>query len=123
LEHEKDEDVIISLPVRKSKISSVEGGIARLHFSHMKMFEEDDQHMVVLKNGKKDKVVRIVSDRLAPKNVIILRAGDMEDLELEDGDIVDIEPYHKLTDELKETWQKFVSRFKKSDEDEEIEGD
>jgi len=123
LEHEKDEDVIISLPVKKSRISSVDGGIARLHSSHMEMFEEDESHMVVVRYGKKDKVVHLVSDRFAEKNVIILRPGDMEDLEVDEGDMVDIEPYHKLKDELKETWQKFASRFKRKDEDEEEEGD
>ena len=122
MENERDEEVIISLPVKKSKISSVEGGIARLHSSHMEMFEEEEKHMVILKHGKKDKVVHIVSDRLAQKNVIILRSGDMEDLDVEEGDMVDIEPYHKLTDELKDTWNKFVSRFRKKEQEEE-EGD
>jgi len=123
LEPEKAEDVIISLPVKKSRIASVDGGIARLHSSHMDMFEEDESNMVVVRYGKKDKVVRLVSDRFAPRNVIILRPGDMEDLDVNEGEMVDIEPYHKLKDELKETWHKFASRFKKKDEDEEEKGD
>ncbi|MGA1792445.1 MAG: hypothetical protein ACMUHM_00685 [Thermoplasmatota archaeon] len=123
MEQEKDEEVIISLPVKKSSISSVDGGIARLHTSHMDMFEDEESHMVIVRYGKKDKVVRLVSDRFAPKNVIILRQGDMEDLEVDEGDAVDIEPYHKLKDELKETWEKFASRFRKKDEDEEEKGD
>ena len=47
----------------------------------------------------------------------------MEDLDVEEGDVIDIEPYHKLTDELKERWDKFISRFKKSDEDEDEGGE
>lgn len=117
--YENDDEVVLKLPVRKSKISSVEGGIARIHSSHMEVFEEEDEdHMVVLKHGKKDLVVRIVSDRLAPRDTITLRSGDMEDLDVTEGDIVDVEPYHKLTDELKEKWNKFISRFKKKDEEE-----
>jgi hypothetical protein len=81
--------------------------------------EEDEEHMVVLKFGKKDLVVKIVSDRLAPTDTITLRSGDMESLEVKEGDIIEIEPYHKLTDELKEKWDKFISRFKRKDEEEE----
>lgn len=116
---DNDEDVVLRLPVRKSRISSVEGGIARIHSSHMDIFEDDEEHRVVLKHEKKDIVVVLVSDRLAPKDTITLRGGDMEDLEIEEGDLVEIEPYHKLTDELKETWDKFISRFKRKDEEEE----
>ncbi len=116
---DNDEDVVLRLPVRKSRISSVEGGIARIHSSHMDIFEDDEEHRVVLKHEKKDIVVVLVSDRLAPKDTITLRGGDMEDLKIEEGDLVEIEPYHKLTDELKETWDKFISRFKRNDEEEE----
>jgi hypothetical protein len=119
LAKDNDEDVVLRLPVRKSRISSVEGGIARIHSSHMDIFEEEEEHRVVLKHEKKDIVVILVSDRLAPKDTITLRGGDMEDLEIEEGDLVEIEPYHKLTDELKETWDKFISRFKRKDEEEE----
>jgi hypothetical protein len=118
LANEIDDRIVLKLPVRKSKISSVEGGIARLHSSHMEMFEDDEEHRVVLKHEKKDIVVILVSDNIAPKGVITLRSGDMEDLGIEEGDIVEIEPYHKLTDELKETWEKFISRFKKKEEEE-----
>lgn len=114
-----DEDVVLRLPVRKSKISSVEGGIARVHSSHMDIFEDDEEHRVVLKHGKKDIVVILVSDRLAPKDSITLRSGDMEDLDIDEGEMIDIEPYHKLTDELKETWNKFIAKFKRKDEEEE----
>ena len=118
--YENDEEVVLKLPVRKSKIFSVEGGIARIHSSHMDVFDEDDEdHMVVLKHGTKDLVVRIVSDRLAPKETITLRSGDMEHLEVKEGDIVEVGPYHKLTDELKDKWEKFISRFKRKDEEDE----
>jgi hypothetical protein len=121
--NENDEEVVLKLPVRKSMISSVEGGIARIHSSHMDMFEEDEEHRVVLRNDKKDIVVILVSDRLAPKDTITLRTGDMEDLDVDEGDIIEIEPYHKLTDELKERWTKFISRFKKSEEEEDEGGE
>lgn len=118
--NENDEDVVLRLPVRKSKISSVESGIARLHSSHMDVFEEENEgQMVVLRHDKKDLVVKIVSDRLAPKDTITLRSGDMEKLDVREGDTIEVEPYHKLTDELKERWNKFISRFKRKDEEEE----
>ncbi|MBN1539760.1 MAG: hypothetical protein JW939_06410 [Candidatus Thermoplasmatota archaeon] len=123
MEDTKDEGVKISLPVQRSKISSVEEGIARVHSSHMDMFSDQETGMVVIRNGKKRTVVKIVGDRFAPANMIILRAGDMERLDVNEGDKVDIEPYQKLSGELKETWQKFVSRFKKKDKEEDKEGD
>ena len=121
--NEINDDVVLRLPVRKSKISSVEGGIARIHSSHMDMFEEDEEHRVVLKKEKNDIVVILVGDRLAPKDTITLRSGDMDDLEVEEGDIIEIEPYHKLTDDLKERWEKFISRFRKNDEEEDEGGE
>lgn len=121
--NDNDEHIVLRLPVRKSKIFSIESGIARIHSSHMDMFEDEEEHRVVLKHEKKDIVVILLSDRLAPKDTITLRAGDMEDLEIHEGDVVEIEPYHKLTDELKETWDRFISRFKRKGEEEEEGGD
>jgi hypothetical protein len=118
LDKEKDEEVVIELPVHKSAISSVDKGIARLHSSHMDMFEEDEDHMVLISNEKKKIVVKLVSDRFARKDMIILRSGDMEDLDVREGDMVSIEPYHKMTDELKESWRKFVKKFKRGSEEE-----
>jgi hypothetical protein len=119
LDKENDEEVVIKLPVHKSAISSVDKGIARLHSSHMDMFEEDEDHMVTVTNEKKKIVVKLVSDRFARKDMIIMRSGDMEDLDVKEGDIVNIEPYHKMTDELKESWSKFVKKFKRGREEEE----
>lgn len=113
-----DEEHMLTLKVKKSAISSVESGVARMHSSHLDCFEAEEEHeMVVIRNDKKTIVVKLVSDRLAPMDMIILREGDMEDLKIKEGDEVSIEPYHKLTDEIKGKWDKFVSRFKK-DEDE-----
>jgi len=119
LDKETDEEVAVTLPVHKSAISSVDKGIARLHSSHMDMFEEDEDRMVLLKNGKKKIVVKLVSDRFARKDMIILRSGDMDDLDVKEGDLVKIEPYHKMTDEIKESWKMFVKKFKREEEDEE----
>jgi hypothetical protein len=115
----EEESMSISLPVRKSAISSVESGLARINISHMDMFGDLEHPMAVLTNEKKRVVVKIVADRLAPANCITLRARDMDDLEVEEGDQVTLEPYSKLTSELKESWKKFIKRFKKKDEEEE----
>ena len=110
----------VSLPVRQSSISSVESGIARIHDSHMDMFEGDEHPMGVISHEKNRIVVKIVADRLAPEGYITLRSKDIEDLEVEEGEEVILEPYSKMTEDLKASWKKFTSRFKK---DEETEGD
>lgn len=114
---ENEEELIISLPVRKSAISSVESGIARLNSSHMEMFEAVEEPMALISGEKKSIVVRIVSDRLAPEGVITLRNKDMETLDVEEGDMVDISPYSKLSDELTVSWKKFISKFKRKKEE------
>lgn len=83
----------------------------------MDMFPEEESPMAVISNEKKKVVVKIVSDRLAPINFITLREKDINDLDISEGEEVDIEPYHKLTEDLKVRWQSFKARFKK-DEDE-----
>lgn len=117
LSENEEEGIKVSMPVRKSSISSVEGGIARIHTSHMDMFEDDEHPMGVISHEKKSIVVKIVSDRLAPKGHITLRSGDIEELDVDEGEEVTLEPYSKLTDELKSSWKKFTSRFKKEEEE------
>lgn len=112
----------ISLPVRKSAISSIESGLVRINISHMEMYEGNEHPIAVLSREKKRIVVKIVSDRLAPEGYITLRAKDMEHLDVKEGEEVVLQPYSDLTSDLKSSWQKFIKRFKKSDEEEE-EGD
>ena len=111
-----EEGMKVSLPVRKSSISSVESGIARIHRSHMDMFEGNEHPMGVISYGKKRIVVKIVADRLAPEGYITLRSKDIEDLDVDEGEEVFLEPYSKLSDDLKASWKKFTSRFKKEEE-------
>ncbi len=113
-----DEEMKVSLPVRMSAISSVESGLARIHISHMDMFGDQDHPMAVISKDKTRVVVKIVADRLAPEGFITLRNKDMESLGVKEGDIVDLGPYSKLTDELKVSWNKFKDRFKKKDHEE-----
>jgi hypothetical protein len=89
----------------------------------MEMLPEDEEHMVVLRYEKKSIVVKLVADRLAQKDVVTLRSGDMDSLGVNEGDEISIEPYHKIKDELKESWKKFVSRFKKKKDEEEEGGE
>ena len=111
-----DENMKISLPVRMSAISSVESGLARLHISHIEMFEGNEHPMAVISKDKKRIVVKIVADRFAPEGYITLRNKDMDSLGIREGDIIDLEPYSKLTDELKVSWNKLKDRFKKNDD-------
>ncbi|MEA3559226.1 MAG: hypothetical protein U9R75_08245 [Candidatus Thermoplasmatota archaeon] len=118
MEKNEEEGLAITLKVKQSKISSVGSGVARMHSSHLDCFEETDHDMVVIKKEGRSIVVKLVSDRLAQQNVLIMREGDMEDLKVKEGDEVTIEPYHKITKEIKERWDKFISRFKKNEEEE-----
>ncbi len=106
------------MKVKKSAISSVGSGVARMHSSHLDVFDEEKEHeMISISSAERSIVAKLVSDRLAPRDVIILREGDMDELKIEEGDEVTIEPYQKMTDEIKGKWNKFVSRFKKEEEE------
>jgi hypothetical protein len=116
----QDEEHFATLKVQKSAVGSVDSGVARIHKSHLDCFEQDEIEMVELRAGKKHKVVKLVSDRLATKNRVILREGDMEDLEVDEGDEVELHPYHKLSEDLKESWKKFRNKFRHKEEEEEV---
>ncbi len=118
----EEENMSISLPVRKSAISSIESGLARINISQMDMFQGNEHPMAVLSREKKRVVVKIVSDRLAPEGYVTIRAKDMEDLDVKEGEEVVLQPYSNLTSDLKSSWKKFINRFKKNDVEEE-EGD
>jgi hypothetical protein len=119
MDKEVEEGIHVSLPVKMSAIHSVERGLARIHLSHMDMFEGEEHPMAVLTNGKKSVVVKIVSDRLAPTGYITLRSKDMEALDVKDGEEVQLSPYSTLTEDLKSSWRKFKERHRKKEEEEE----
>jgi predicted DNA-binding antitoxin AbrB/MazE fold protein len=111
----------VTLKVQKSEVKSFDSGIARINSSHMEAFDEDHLKMVELRAGKKHKVVKLVSDRFAKKGHVVLREGDMEDLKINDGDEVQLYPYHKISEDLKNTWKKFQDRFRQHKEEDEKE--
>ena len=111
----------MTLKVQKSAITSIDSGVARINSGHLDVFEKDEIEMIELRAGKKHKVVKLVSDRLADKDHVVLREGDMEDLEIEDGDEVELHPYHTFSEDLKESWQKFKEKFRRHKEEDEEE--
>ncbi|MGA1848642.1 MAG: hypothetical protein ACMUHB_04800 [Thermoplasmatota archaeon] len=118
-----EEEHFVTLKVHKSAIGSIDSGIVRINSTYLRSFEEEDIDMVELRAGKKKKVVRLASDRLVPRGKVVLREGDMEDLEVEEGDDLEIHPYHKLSDELKEKWAKFKDRLKRKNNEEDEKDD
>ncbi|MFW3146450.1 MAG: hypothetical protein ACMUIE_06530 [Thermoplasmatota archaeon] len=122
-EEQKEEEHIVTLKVAESAIRSMDSGIARIHESYLKDIEEGEIDLVELRAGKKKKVVKLVADRLAKKNVVVLREGDMEDLKVKEGDEVEIHPYHSLKDDMKASWKRFKERLggKHAEEEEEKE--
>mgnify|MGYP005872175049 CR=1 FL=1 len=77
-----DEEHILKLKVKTSAVSSGESGVARMHSSHLDCFDDEVEHeMVVLKSEENTKVVKLVSDKLAPINTITLREGDQGQME------------------------------------------
>jgi hypothetical protein len=118
-----EEEHFVTLKVQKSAIGSIDSGIARINSTYLKSFDEEDIDMVELRAGKKKKVVRLTSDRLVPRGKVVLREGDMDDLEVENGEEIEIHPYHKLSDELKEKWAKFKDRLRRKDDEEDEKND
>ena len=118
----EDEEHFVTLKVHRSAVSSIDSGVARVNTSHLDCFENDEIEMVELRAGKKHKVVKLVSDKLARKGYVVLRKGDMEDLEVDEEDEVEIHLYHTLKEDLKESWQKFKERIRRHKDEEEEEG-
>lgn len=124
MDNENEEmEFAIKIKAKKSQISSVDSGIARIHESYVMDIEDEELKTVMLRNEDNKVAVKLVSDSRAPKNHIILREGDMEDLEVEDGDEIMITPYTNLGDDIKGQWNKLKEKIKKSKEEEEEEGD
>ncbi len=122
-EEEEKEEIKLTLKASLSSIGSVGSGIARMNSRHLEAFGEEAPELIVIRSEEHKKVVKLVSDKLAPKGRIVLRKDDMEELEIEKDDEIDVLPYEKLTDQVKEAWEDFKDRFRKEDEEEEEEED
>jgi hypothetical protein len=116
---EDNEEVKLSLKASQSSIESVGSGIARMNSEHLEAFGDEIPELVVIRSEEHKKVIKLVSDKLAPKNVIVLRKDDMKELKIEEDGIIDVLPYEKLTDDFKKRWKGFKDRFKKDDEEKE----
>ena len=117
---EEDMELSIELSVRKSALSPVGTGIGRINSSYLEDMDDEAIKMISVSCGKRKIAVKLVTDRLAEKGFIILREGDMKALGAKEGDLVVVSPYKALTEDMKESWKKFLLRFKREgDEDEE----
>lgn len=119
MEENETEEQFVTLKVAASAISSIDSGVARIHESYLNDFEEGEMDLVELRANEKKKVVKLVADKLAKKNVVVLREGDMEFLEVKEDDDVEIHPYHTLGEDLKASWKKFRDRLTGKHEEEE----
>lgn len=113
-----EEENYVTLKVARSAITSMESGIARIHDSHMKGFNENEMEQVELRAGKKKKVVKLVSDRMAKKNTVILRNGDMDDLKVNEGSDIELHPHHTMREDMKASWKSFTERLRGKKEEE-----
>jgi 4-hydroxy-3-methylbut-2-enyl diphosphate reductase IspH len=111
----------IELKVVQSKIKSVGAGVARINSEHLSELGEEIPELIVVKSEKHKKVVKLVSDRLAPKENVVLREDDIEDLKVEEGDTITILPYSTLSEDMKDLWKRMKDKFKKDEEEEEEE--
>jgi hypothetical protein len=107
-----EDDHFVTLKVGKSAITSMDSGIARIHDSYMKDFIDSEMKLVELHAGKKKKVVKLVSDRLVEKNTVILRNGDMDDLNVHEGSEIELHPHHTMGEDMRASWRKFTERWK-----------
>jgi hypothetical protein len=121
LENDEQKELAIKLKVVQSKIKSVGAGVGRIHSSHLSELGDEAPELIVVRSEEHKKVVKLVSDRLAPDDGIVLREDDIEDLKVGEGDMVTIEPYSSISDDVKELWKKMKDKFKKKDEEEEEE--
>ncbi|MGA1821562.1 MAG: hypothetical protein ACMUIG_03445 [Thermoplasmatota archaeon] len=107
----------ITLKVRKSAISSVEKGIARINSSYAELLGEEKHRTVTLSNGKKKIVVRLIADRFVPEGYIVLREGDMENLDVSAEEDVELTPYHTLSEDIKANWIKLKDKIRRKESD------
>ena len=113
------EEFDIVLKVKKSMISSVEKGIARVNSSYAEILGEEKHRTVTLTHGKKNIAVRLVADRFVPEGYIVLREGDMENLDVAEEQEVELKPYHTLGDDIKANWIKLKEKIRRKDADKE----
>ncbi|MGA1822423.1 MAG: hypothetical protein ACMUIG_07845 [Thermoplasmatota archaeon] len=109
----------ISLKVVSSSIESVDSGIARIHSSYLDDIDLGENNLVTLRSEDRSVTAKLVSDKLADKGAVVLREGDMKRLQVDDGDMIDMEPYSSVKDDVKVLWEKFKDKFRKGSETEE----
>jgi hypothetical protein len=109
----------ISLKVAMSKIGAVDHGIARINSKYLKDADLGDKNLVTLRSEDSSVTVRLVSDEIANEGVVSLREGDMEKLDVKEGDNIQMEPYTTVLEDTKEMWGRIKERFKKEEKEEE----
>jgi hypothetical protein len=116
--NEEEERESISLKVVSSSIESVDSGIARIHSTYLDEIDLGEKNLVTLRSENGIVTAKLVSDKLATKGAVVLREGDMKRLQVEEGDMIEMEPYSSVKDDIKDLWVKFKNRFKEETDEE-----
>lgn len=107
-----DEENGVSMNVFPSSISSVDSGIARINEEHIKELGNEEHHLVRIRSEKTTITSKLFGDKLVPEGQVVLREGDMKELDVEQGDMVILLPYTTIKEEISSSWDNFTRKVK-----------
>jgi antitoxin component of MazEF toxin-antitoxin module len=78
------------------------GGSVRVHDSVLTKLGCEAKDQIVLMKDEKKILRTIFADALVAKNTVVLRTKAMKDLDVKDGDEIELQPNKKILENLKE---------------------
>lgn len=89
---------VFSLRVKMSPISG--SGIARINRLHLRNTELEEGKPVMIMNGDRKRIMRLVADEMMERGKISIRRKDMDKLRVSEGDEVMIQPLKNVGERL-----------------------
>lgn len=97
---EVDEHISLDLKVRKSDIERV--GIARVNDKVLSKLQVEEGERVVITKDEQSILRKAFGDEAVKEDEIFLRPTSREELDVKEGDVVKVEDYETVGEEIKE---------------------
>ena len=111
----EDESIYIDLKVRKSDIERV--GVVRMNDKTLTKLEVKEGERVVISKGEQSILRKAFGDAAVNEDEIFIRPAGREELDVEDGDIVKVQDFETISEDIKEKLGDFKEYVKEGADD------
>lgn len=101
MNNEEKKDIILEMKVRKSDIER--SGLVRMNDNTLSKLGVDEDKRITISTDEKTLIRKAIADSSVKKNEIFLRPDEREQLDVDEDDIVLVEDYDTISEEVKES--------------------